>query len=779
MSGGKGGGQVIGYKYYLGVDFSWCHAPVDRCTAFYLDNREIYRGCFLDGSIEIDKPELFGELEGGIKGTVDLEIGGESQVANTYLSNTIDGDVPAYRGITRTVFRGSSEDGSGRACYVGNNPYLKRISGEFQRIYKRIVDGAVADQWQKEIAGVPLIDEDTRGLEVVSGEIQDQSIFIQMDLSSASNGFSGRNGDITGNGMVISTAKQGLINSLLDIRDKLTSASAGSLDIGIGYYRFTEGSQNNSSNNPSNVDPFEAPVPNYLGKGGAYDLPKRGWIMKEAATDSDIDDLIAFVEDFVVVPDTVGQFPIEDRELMSLVYDNASEAFASLSTSKLRGIILYSALVTDETDTTISQIGQDINNLLATNSGGDQPIKSLYAPNVTQYNTTYLDTVNDTIGTGGNGSAQAAVVLTQPVGGTIGGSGGSWRYDDAWYLIDAIPSGATGPWHAAYTTGNPATVGDATATSNPAGSSVQTLFTGAPPENAQTALLGPLFESGIYAGNFDVEEHWQRDETGVTEIFLERGGVEYTWAPFNDPDDRFTVDGSDNGLEQDEGAASLWLEGVCGGYVEMNPAHIIRECLTDQQWGLGLPEADVDETSFAAAAQTLYDERFGLSIAWQRETPIEDFVNTILNHIDAVLYVDRTDGLWHLVLIRDDYDPDALDEYTDADVVDWANVSIKSPAELVNSVTVKYNNRELRGEASLTVHNLAQRQKLEKTISTTVNYPGIWQDTLAARVAQRDLITLSTSLIGGTSLRCPQALSVVKSYSLVRHMILPPVMCSS
>jgi len=742
MSGGKGGDQVIGYKYYLGLDFSWCHSPIDRVTAFFLDNREIYRGCFDEGSISIDKPELFGEIEGGIKGTVDLEIGDESQTANTYLTNVIDGDVPAYRGVTRTVWRGSNESGSGRACYVGNNPYLKRMSAEIQRIYKRTVDGVAVDQWQKDIAGVPLIDPDTRGLEFYSGDIQEQSLFVQMDLSSASNGYTGRNGNITGGGMGIASAKQAVIDSLEDIKQAI--GPSGSLDIGVGYIRFTTGAQNNSSNNPSNVDVYEAPVPNYQGKSGPYDLPKRGWIMKEAATASDIEDLIGFVNDFVVVPDTVGQFPAAPLEPFQMFLDNATEAFASLSTSKLRGSVVYSALVSDET--TLSELETLIeswNSLLTTNSGGDQPIKAVYGPNYSQYNSGGINTATDTLGTSGN--AYVGVGMTYPVGTQ---RDGDWRISSGgWYLIADEAETSSNTYYQQTGPSAPYSVGERDLVDNPAGSPDGKLLS-IPGENDKTWYYGPYMDSGIYAGNFDVSEHYQRNETGPTTLEVRRGTEYQPYNPWGNDNQKFSTDY--NGFEVTDGPSpGIYLEGVCGGYVEMNPAHIIRECLTDQQWGLGLPEADIDETSFAAAAQTLYDERFGVSMVWDTETPIEDFVNAVLNHIDAVLYVSRSDGLWHLVLIRDDYDPDALDEYTDADVVEWSNVSIKSPAELVNSVTVKYNNRQLNGEASLTVHNLAQRQKLEKTISTTVNYPGIWQDTLATRVAQRDLITLSTSLIAG------------------------------
>ena len=298
-------------------------------------------------------------------------------------------------------------------------------------------------------------------------------------------------------------------------------------------------------------------------------------------------------------------------------------------------------------------------------------------------------------------------------------------------------------------------ISDATllvAIDSPSGAPVSQAKTVIPPPPGQNNWWwGPYMDSGIYGnlGQYDPVIAFTRpleDQDLETNIFID--GINYD-------DTNTDITGTDPPppLGSYDGLGGIF-GGLSGGGTittcgEMNPAHIIRECLTDQQWGLGLPEADVDETTFLAAAQTLYNEGFGLSLAWSRQQPIEDFINVILNHIDAVLYVNRTEGAWVLKLIRNDYDENTLVEYTDADVVEWNSIAIKGPAELTNSVTINYNSRELRGEASLTVNNLAQIQQLGSVINTTVTYPGIWQKELATRVAQRDLASLSTALIVG------------------------------
>lgn len=183
---------------------------------------------------------------------------------------------------------------------------------------------------------------------------------------------------------------------------------------------------------------------------------------------------------------------------------------------------------------------------------------------------------------------------------------------------------------------------------------------------------------------------------------------------------------------------------------DMNPAHIVRECLTDLDWGMGYQDADIDDTAFMAAADTLHAEEMGISLLWDRQIPIEDFVREILRHIDAVLYVDRTTGKFVLKLIRDDYDPESLL------VLDPANVehidAFKAPAlgELVNSVTVKYWDAVTGEDASLSVQDIALVQIQGSAISATSDYPGFTHGALAARVAARDLRALSTPLVSCT-----------------------------
>ena len=190
------------------------------------------------------------------------------------------------------------------------------------------------------------------------------------------------------------------------------------------------------------------------------------------------------------------------------------------------------------------------------------------------------------------------------------------------------------------------------------------------------------------------------------------------------------------------------LRAAFGAGPDMNPAHIVRECLTNADWGLGHGDADIGP-SFTAAADRLFSEGFGLSLLWQQESSIEDFLAEVLKHIDAYLYVDRRSGRWELRLIRDDYDPDDLPVLDESTVVDWGELGRREGADLVNSVTVKFTDARTDATGTVSVTDTALVQLMGEVVSATIDYPGVRHESLAVRLAERDLRALSAPLLSG------------------------------
>lgn len=181
--------------------------------------------------------------------------------------------------------------------------------------------------------------------------------------------------------------------------------------------------------------------------------------------------------------------------------------------------------------------------------------------------------------------------------------------------------------------------------------------------------------------------------------------------------------------------------------IDMNPAHIIRECITNKTWGLGFSEYDVDDESFTNVADTLYDEYFGISLLFSKEASIGDFIRMILDHIDGNLYIDRQTGLFSINLVRDDYILENLIELTEDDINKIEDYKGDSREENINSITVKYYNSEKDSYDVVTVDNQAMIETSGSRNGKTITYKGITNSSLAKRVALRDLRSNSGELV--------------------------------
>lgn len=178
---------------------------------------------------------------------------------------------------------------------------------------------------------------------------------------------------------------------------------------------------------------------------------------------------------------------------------------------------------------------------------------------------------------------------------------------------------------------------------------------------------------------------------------------------------------------------------------DMNPAHILYEALTNSEWGMGVDASLIDETSWAAAADTLYAENFGLSLLWNQQSSIEAFTQEILDHIAGVIAFRPDDGTYHLKLIRGDYDPSTLPVMDESNVLALRKYEIRGWGETVNEIVVTYVDGDTGKDATITVQDIAN-VSVQGRVSRSTTYPGIRYGALAEQVAMRDLATVSTPL---------------------------------
>lgn len=178
----------------------------------------------------------------------------------------------------------------------------------------------------------------------------------------------------------------------------------------------------------------------------------------------------------------------------------------------------------------------------------------------------------------------------------------------------------------------------------------------------------------------------------------------------------------------------------------MNPAHILYDSLTasDMQ---GEPVGMINEDSFIAAADQLFQEGFGLCTTYDPDAEtVEEFQQRICNVIGASLTQSRINGQYYLDLIRDD-DTEDLPIITADDIIElkWEPVPL---TELVNQITVEWFDPERKEHRSTPpVQSLGAIRAAGRPIPEVMRYPEIPSETLALRVAARDLQARSTPLI--------------------------------
>lgn len=179
----------------------------------------------------------------------------------------------------------------------------------------------------------------------------------------------------------------------------------------------------------------------------------------------------------------------------------------------------------------------------------------------------------------------------------------------------------------------------------------------------------------------------------------------------------------------------------------MNPAHILYQCATDRVWGRGLPRSLLDDAAWRYAADQLHAEGLGLCLRWSRQDTLQSFIQTVLDHINGLLFVDKQSGLLKLKLIREDYNADTLPVFdTDSGIIAITEAENAALNNLTNEIIVTYNNVVDNEDGQVRVHNLASIQTQGCLISKTVEYPGCPDAALALKLAQRDLKIASTNI---------------------------------
>ena len=181
---------------------------------------------------------------------------------------------------------------------------------------------------------------------------------------------------------------------------------------------------------------------------------------------------------------------------------------------------------------------------------------------------------------------------------------------------------------------------------------------------------------------------------------------------------------------------------------DMNPAHIIRECLVSPFFGSNLDaNTYLDNVSFTAAADTLFDEGLGLSFVFDKsDLTTEDFIKSVLAHIDALLYIDYGTGKYVLKLLRDDYDIGTLTTYNEDSIRAATDFSRQNVTETPNEVIVNWRDKTDWTNKISIAQDIGSIQALGDKISVTLDFYGAKRKEVADGIAGRELLGYSSAL---------------------------------
>jgi len=205
----------------------------------------------------------------------------------------------------------------------------------------------------------------------------------------------------------------------------------------------------------------------------------------------------------------------------------------------------------------------------------------------------------------------------------------------------------------------------------------------------------------------------------------------------------------------------VWEPSLCKIGRGKNAMHILYQCFTDVQSGLGLSTTVIDEAAWLTAAQTLRDEEFGLCLPYRRATPMGEFIQIVCDHVGGMWSPDPRTGKITFRLFRPDY------VAADLPLLDEANITFMESFEQpgldgsTNEVTVIGVDCVSGKDISATYQNLANVQAQGRVVSDKRNFSGLWNRDLIGRVAGREA-AIASSLLARIKCRVSASLWGIK-----------------
>lgn len=163
-----------------------------------------------------------------------------------------------------------------------------------------------------------------------------------------------------------------------------------------------------------------------------------------------------------------------------------------------------------------------------------------------------------------------------------------------------------------------------------------------------------------------------------------------------------------------------------------------------------LPTNLIDTASFTAAAQTLYNEKMGISFQWQRDTPVRDIIDDIVHHVDGYLSEDSQTGKIRFVLNRQDYDPNTVPVFDESNIVDFESYVRINPTAAVNRMSATFTDPyEAFKPRPITVEDLGNTFEQDMGAPGDIDLHMFHDVDVAIQRTTWELIQLSEGIISG------------------------------
>lgn len=173
-----------------------------------------------------------------------------------------------------------------------------------------------------------------------------------------------------------------------------------------------------------------------------------------------------------------------------------------------------------------------------------------------------------------------------------------------------------------------------------------------------------------------------------------------------------------------------------------NPAVVIYDILTDEEYGIGVNKDIIDIDSFVKTAKTLKDEGIGLSITYEDQYECDKFVSEVLKTISGSLTEDYRTGKFKLKLARDDFKIEDLFVFDTSNIISVQSYGRNTQEKLYNEVKVKFSNEEkfYKTDVAQFQNQALVVERPDGNNSFQINYPWITKAEVASKLALRDAI---------------------------------------